>query len=258
MHYTAGSSARSSANWFTNPAAKASAHITIGRDGEVYQSVPFDKRAWHAGKSQWTNTGGTKLKGLNSYSIGIELANAGACIPTSSGGWINPLGVRVSNDDIVEARHKNGPVWFDNTVGHITEPGWELYPAAQMQAAIGIATVLVEKYGLGEIVGHDDISPSRKKDPGPAFDMGGFKGVVFGRSEDGADLYQVRPGTPGGLAIRTEATKFSAKVQDDNLAPGTVVEFNEADGKWWFVTVLDNDGNDLMDGWVYSKYLIDA
>ncbi|MBE1282557.1 MAG: N-acetylmuramoyl-L-alanine amidase [Rhodobacteraceae bacterium] len=257
MHYTAGSSARSSANWFANPAAKASAHITIGRDGEVIQSVPFDQRAWHAGKSSWTTSDGVKLSGLNSHSIGIELANAGACIATASGGWVNPLGVRVSSDDIVEARHKNGPVWFQSA-GHVAEPGWEIYPAAQMRAAIDIATALVETYSLREIVGHDDISPSRKNDPGPAFDMAGFRGVVFGRSEDQADLYRVRPGTPDGLAIRTEPTKFSAKVQDQNLVPGTVVEFNESDGNWWFVTVLDANGNDQLDGWVYSKYLIEA
>ena len=35
MHYTAGSSATSSVNWLLNPAAKASAHLVIGRDGKA-------------------------------------------------------------------------------------------------------------------------------------------------------------------------------------------------------------------------------
>ena len=30
-----------------------SAHLVIGRQGEAYQLVPFDKRAWHAGESEF-------------------------------------------------------------------------------------------------------------------------------------------------------------------------------------------------------------
>lgn len=254
MHYTAGASMGSSVNWFANPAAKASAHLTIGRDGEVKQSVPFNRPAWHAGKSSWRNLKGKQLDGLNKYSIGIELANAGACVRTAGGGWINPLGVRLSSDDVVTARHRNGPVWIHNH-GNVSEPGWEIYPQAQLEAAAGIAIALTEAYGLTEILGHDEIAPSRKTDPGPLFDMQSFRGLVMGRAEDRADIWRVRANTPGGLAIRTGPDKSNDKVQSENLAPGTVVEFNEAVGKWWFVTVLDDDGNAALDGWVYSRYL---
>lgn len=47
---------------------KVSAHILIRRDGEIIQFVPFDKRAWHAGVSQYM--GRSKC---NDFSIGIEL-----------------------------------------------------------------------------------------------------------------------------------------------------------------------------------------
>jgi N-acetylmuramoyl-L-alanine amidase len=254
MHYTAGSSGRSSANWFANPRAKASAHLTIERDGTVIQSVPFNERAWHAGKSRWTDTNGRKIKGLNSYSVGIELANAGACVQTASKGWVNGLGVRVAADNIAEARHKNGSTWIDG-FGSITEPGWEIYPEEQMQSAVQVAGLLMEHYGIQEIVGHDDIAPGRKSDPGPLFDMRSFRNTVGGRESAEEDTYMVRPNTPGGLAIRTMPNKSSAKVRETNLAPGTKVEFNEAEGKWWFVTVLDAEDNDELDGWVYSKYL---
>lgn len=257
MHYTAGSSAASSANWFTRPEAKASAHLTIGRDGEIKQSVPLDLRAWHAGSSSWTAGNGDRFDGLNSYSIGIELANAGACVRTEGGDWVNPLGVRVAAANIVTARHRNGPVWFQN-IGNVAEPGWEIYPQAQMQAAIAVAILLVNAYGLEDILGHDDIAPSRKRDPGPLFDMTSFKGAVMGREDERPDHWQVRADTPGGLAIRTEPTKTAAKVRDENLAPGTSVAFNEAEGNWWFVTVLAADGTAELDGWVYSKYLTPA
>ena len=51
---------------------KVSSHLYIKRDGELIQFVPFDKRAWHAGKSKWK-----KFNNLNKYSIGIELVNKG-------------------------------------------------------------------------------------------------------------------------------------------------------------------------------------
>jgi len=45
-----------------------SAHILIKRTGKVVQYVPFDKRAWHAGKSEYEGR-----ERCNDFSIGIEL-----------------------------------------------------------------------------------------------------------------------------------------------------------------------------------------
>ena len=45
-----------------------SAHCFIRRDGEIIQFVPFDARAWHAGKSSFA-----EVERCNDYSIGIEL-----------------------------------------------------------------------------------------------------------------------------------------------------------------------------------------
>ncbi|MDJ0940109.1 MAG: 1,6-anhydro-N-acetylmuramyl-L-alanine amidase AmpD [Woeseiaceae bacterium] len=47
---------------------EVSAHLLVRRDGAVTQFVPFGKRAWHAGESQFR--GRTRL---NDSSIGIEL-----------------------------------------------------------------------------------------------------------------------------------------------------------------------------------------
>ena len=47
---------------------RVSAHLLIRRDGEVVQYVPFDKRAWHAGVSQFQGR-----EKCNDFSIGIEL-----------------------------------------------------------------------------------------------------------------------------------------------------------------------------------------
>lgn len=47
---------------------RVSAHLLIERTGVVTQFVPFDKRAWHAGESEWQGR-----KDCNDFSIGIEL-----------------------------------------------------------------------------------------------------------------------------------------------------------------------------------------
>ncbi|MEW5682227.1 MAG: 1,6-anhydro-N-acetylmuramyl-L-alanine amidase AmpD [Pseudomonadota bacterium] len=47
---------------------RVSAHCVIWRDGSVFQYVPFAKRAWHAGVSQFAGR-----ERCNDFSIGIEL-----------------------------------------------------------------------------------------------------------------------------------------------------------------------------------------
>ena len=47
---------------------KVSAHILIERDGVMVQYVPFHKKAWHAGESEFKGK-----KACNDFSIGIEL-----------------------------------------------------------------------------------------------------------------------------------------------------------------------------------------
>lgn len=55
-----------------NSGGPVSAHYLIGRDGERYQLVADELRAWHAGGGRW----GT-ITDVNNVSIGIELDNDG-------------------------------------------------------------------------------------------------------------------------------------------------------------------------------------
>ena len=50
---------------------RVSSHFLIRRDGEPIQFVACDKRAWHAGQSQWRGR-----SRCNDFSIGIELEGA--------------------------------------------------------------------------------------------------------------------------------------------------------------------------------------
>jgi len=50
---------------------KVSSHLLIERNGGIIQFVPFHKRAWHAGLSEFEGR-----QRCNDYSIGIELSGA--------------------------------------------------------------------------------------------------------------------------------------------------------------------------------------
>ncbi len=72
LHYTGMKTAEEALARLCDPAAKVSAHYTIGRDGRVYVHVPEERRAWHAGVSHWAGE-----TNVNARSIGIELVNPG-------------------------------------------------------------------------------------------------------------------------------------------------------------------------------------
>ncbi|MFA5121925.1 N-acetylmuramoyl-L-alanine amidase [Zavarzinia sp.] len=165
LHYTAGGSAAGAVSWLTSAQSKASAHLVIGRDGKITQLVPFNRCAWHAGKSRWNG-----FDNLNELSIGIELVNAGM-LTLKNGDWRTPSQTLVADDDVVVAVHKNDTV----------ERGWQKYPEAQVLACAAVARALFAEYPLSEIIGHDDIAPFRKIDPGPAWPMDEFRTLIFGK-----------------------------------------------------------------------------
>ena len=77
----------------------------------------------------------------------------------------------VPANQVMFAHHKNGG----------PELPWMTYPVAQLEAAFGIAQAIVNAYGIKEVVGHEDVAPKRKTDPGPAFPMTSFVARIFGR-----------------------------------------------------------------------------
>ena len=152
LHYTAGTSAESSALFLTRPDVSASAHLVIGRDGEVFQLVPFNIEAWHAGKSWYAGRGG-----LNRYSIGIELDNLGK-LRFSGNLFIAECGRVVTPDEVYTDCSGDSPTY------------WHRYTARQIRVLREICTLLEETYPIRDVVGHSVITP-RKIDPGPALEF---------------------------------------------------------------------------------------
>lgn len=167
IHYTASGPNFDTAQYFSKPAAKVSAHLVIRRDGSVKQCVGFDRAAFHAGQSRWVDRNGVSFTGLNAHAIGIEIENWGP-LTRKGDAWVSWSGQAVDAAKAVEAVHKSGA----------PKGGWEVFTAAQIDAAAAAARAIVRAYGIEEIVGHDDISPSRKSDPGPAWPMQEFKARV--------------------------------------------------------------------------------
>ena len=242
MHFTAGRSADSSATWLCDPRAKASAHLVIGRDGKVIQLVPFRTVAWHAGISSWQE-GGQRYVGMNQHSIGIELDNPGRLVRTASGWRSLSLGTEYAANEAIEATHKNE-----------TRPaGWCLYPSAQLEVAFEVAALLIEKYQLKNVMGHDDVAPGRKSDPGPAFPMDDFRGRLFGRADHHADdRFEVT----AALNVRQGPGTQFPTVTTGPLPVGTPVQLLAREGSWCQVDVLEAVAgvNDLQ-GWVHGRYL---
>ena len=100
---------------------KVSSHLFIKRHGELIQFVPLDKKAWHAGKSEYMNR-----ENFNDFSIGIEIEGS-------------------VNDSYTDDQY----LTLKNTINELKK----LFPSIRDS----------------NILGHSDIAPGRKTDPGKYF-----------------------------------------------------------------------------------------
>jgi N-acetylmuramoyl-L-alanine amidase len=236
IHFTAGRSAESSAEWFKDSSAKASAHVVIGRDGKIIQLIDFNKKAWHAGQSKWGS-----INSFNDNSIGIELDNPGRLTKVDDK-YVSWFKKEYSKDNVVEATHKHenfSSFWYE-------------YTEKQIEACLRLCTLLMSKYSIKDILGHDDIAPFRKNDPGPLFPMENFRSKLMGREDDTADIYVVNTNE---VNIR----KGPGKEFDSygKLKKSTKVEYMKSSNGWFFVYVTEKpeQNEDIIYGWINSSLL---
>jgi len=112
-------------------AYKVSAHYLIDREGYINRLVREQDTAWHAGRSRMPDG----RENANSFSIGVEL-------------------ISTHPDD-------------DPLVRKGTIPG---YTADQYDALLDLVSSIRTRHSIKVIVGHDEIAPGRRRDPGPLFD----------------------------------------------------------------------------------------
>jgi N-acetyl-anhydromuramyl-L-alanine amidase AmpD len=70
LHADASPKVKQSLDWIRSRESKVSYHFLIGRLGDVYECVPPEKRAWHAGVSEFLGQ-----RDVNNFSIGVSLGN---------------------------------------------------------------------------------------------------------------------------------------------------------------------------------------
>jgi N-acetylmuramoyl-L-alanine amidase len=124
LHYTGMNTASQALRRLCDPAAQVSAHYLVDEEGSIFQLVPEDRRAWHAGVSYWKG-----VRDINSCSVGIEIANP----------------------------------------GH--DYGYRAFPHAQIDAVTALTSDIIARHKLhpADVIGHSDIAPGRKIDPGELF-----------------------------------------------------------------------------------------
>lgn len=166
LHFTASAALTGTVKWFMNTKARVSSHYVIGRHGDVVQMVKEKDKAWHAGRSELDGD-----KRVNSLSIGIEMVNWGE-LRKKRGKFYAWPGKYTREYDV----EKFGKPVFAN------DRWWAPYSEEQFQACVKICRTLVKKYPsitVDRIVGHEDVAPGRKTDPGPAFDLPRLRKLVF-------------------------------------------------------------------------------
>jgi len=166
-----------------------SAHYVVpaaprSKNGEpvVWQLVPESQRAWHAGVSYWQGT-----TELNAASLGIENVNLG------------PL---------------------DTPQGRT----WQPYPPAQVDALIRLAKDIVTRYQIPptRVVGHSDIAPQRKIDPGPLFPWKQLYDAGIGAWPDAAtvaaDLAGRAPDAPADVrGLQLKLARYGYQIATDGV-----------------------------------------
>jgi len=186
MHYTDSDEARSLEVLTTED---VSAHYLVPdhpplRDGRpvVWQLVPESQRAWHAGASYWQGT-----TELNAASIGIENVNRG------------PLDAPRDSE-------------------------WQPYPPEQVDALIRLAKDIVSRYRIPptRVVGHSDIAPQRKTDPGPLFPWKALYDAGVGAWPDAAtvtaELAGRAPDAPVDVrALQSKLARYGYDVATDGV-----------------------------------------
>ena len=148
LHYTGMRTGAEAIARLRDPVARVSSHYVVEEDGQIWQLVPEERRAWHAGVSHWRGH-----HTLNGRCIGIEI--------------VNP--------------------------GH--EWGYRPFPALQMAAVCELSLGILRRHPIPprNVVGHSDVAPDRKDDPGELFDWRGLaaNGVGLWPGPDGDPVADV-------------------------------------------------------------------
>ncbi|WP_291319735.1 N-acetylmuramoyl-L-alanine amidase [Desulfonatronospira sp.] len=236
IHYTAGGSLASAVNTFKDPDVQASAHVVVDKDGSITQMIPFDHIAWHAGRSAFQDR-----TSLNRFSIGIEIVNAGR-LEKSGSGWSSWFGRNYSEEEVIQAVHRN-----EDSPSY-----WERFTVEQIEAVFNLCKALKKRYDIVHILGHEEISPGRKSDPGPAFPLDKLRdNILYAQRKDEDELMDKTPGKgivkASALNIRS-GPSVNTRTIAEPLSRNTELKILDEQNGWYQVKVE-------ISGWVSGDFV---
>lgn len=188
MHYTAGWKTEGDIATLTTSDRQASVQFIVSREGVIYQCMPANFRAWHAGPSKYEG-----FNGLNNHFIGIEICNAGWIKKQSNGNYIDQYGQRISPRgkflDYAERSTASPPEeWHHEYHPRLAkgEYAWEPFPIVQLDALEELTEALIKYYPtIKHIVSHEEIDTRNwKTDPGPCMPMRRYTKLLDDRGLD--------------------------------------------------------------------------
>lgn len=182
MHYTGSTNPRGTRKWLgMADDVFVSVHFIVERDGRIWQLIPLDERGAHAGGLS------SKLFGkgnVNGRTIGIELMNVGPL--KFDGEELKTLsGKSFTFAPISAGGNRPGR---DDDYPHTS---WEAYPTAQIDSTVELLKKLSVEFPVlksdphSRVTGHENVDPTRKMDPGPAFPWEIVLQRTFGFEETG-------------------------------------------------------------------------
>lgn len=160
VHFTAGNdsteqNAIDSLHWGKS---QKYAFMMIGPTGVVYQAHPLNEWGWHAGKSNWYSVGSS----VSRYFVGIEVACAGS-LDEDNESW---FGEKYLEKDV-----RNIPEDTDNIKAGVYRKFTEAQETALIKLLVWLKVNNPLVFDCKNIVGHDEVSPGRKVDPGGSLSM---------------------------------------------------------------------------------------
>jgi N-acetyl-anhydromuramyl-L-alanine amidase AmpD len=163
-----------------------------GKDLKLYSLVPEEGRAWHAGSSYWAGK-----TSLNDMSVGIELVNQTYCRKSEQASPTEQTGQAV-------ARICFYPDFADSQIEILTD------------LLSGILARHTEVKPT-DIIGHADIAPQRKIDPGPRFPWQRLYRLGYGAWYDDETVFkyweQFRLEMPPVLTLQTALNSYGYNIE---------------------------------------------
>jgi len=253
IHYTAGASGAATVKLFAAKTATTSAHFVVSEDGTITQMVDLNRKAYHAGTSSYNGR-----SSYNGFSIGIEISNPGY-LKKIDGKYYTWWEAKKENKTPVDpsmvytGKHRNAVT---------TMTYWYKYTDAQIAAVKELCKAICKAYDIKEILGHEEIAPGRKCDPGPAYPLDELRNeVLFGSNTANlSDIFKEAISKSAATSLTIGKVKVKLNFRQQPSTTAALKSSPIAANSYVYIIGKDSSGewfNILheISGWIDKEYI---